>query len=360
LADFIVDWTGSSEPHQLRTETIWTIHCDGVWCHAGIGAAAVITSPTCFKYRYVTRLHFALESDKCMNNIAEYEAIILGLHKLQGLGVTTCIVKFDYKIVVGQIEKDYSKEPVLMQYLSVVQSLEKQFKGFTLQHIERNKNEEADMLAKAAATGDPLPYDVFFHTIGTPDVRNPEGLQITQDPDDRIIVHLIMTKEWRAPITLYLQGHYHPSNQSEAKRLKHISRDFTVIDGQLYKKGISQLMLKCTTSVEGIELLCEVHRGTCETHLGPRALATKVMRQGFYWPTIVCVANRVVRSCEVCQKFSPPTSAPLNLQSSSPTPSHCSVGASISSDHWPSCKATSNLLLSQSNTSLSGSKPGLC
>jgi hypothetical protein len=29
-----------------------------------------------------------------------------------------------------------------------------------------------------------------------------------------------------------------------------------------------------------------------------------VIRQGFYWPAIICVANRVTRSCEACQKFS--------------------------------------------------------
>jgi hypothetical protein len=93
-----------------------------------------------------------------------------------------------------------------------------------------------------------------FHTIDTPAVRNPEGLQITQDLDGRKIVNLIMTEDWWAPITLYLQGHYHPSDQSKGKRLRHICRDFTVIDGQLYKKGISQPMLKCITEVEGIEL----------------------------------------------------------------------------------------------------------
>jgi hypothetical protein len=166
------------------------------------------------------------------------------------------------------------------------------------------------MLAKAAAKGDPLPSDLFFHTTDTPAVRNPEGLQITQDPDDRRIVNLKMTEDWRAPITLYLQGHYHPSDQSEAKRLKHRSHDFAVIDGQLYKKGISQSMLKCITSVEGIKLLRKVHTGTCGSHSGPRALSAKVMRQGFYCPAIMCAANRVVYSCEACQKFSPRMGAP--------------------------------------------------
>jgi ribonuclease HI len=54
-----------------------------------------------------------------------------------------------------------------MQYLVVVQSLKKQFKGFTLQHIERNKNEEADMLAKAAARANPCHPMYFSHSRHT-------------------------------------------------------------------------------------------------------------------------------------------------------------------------------------------------
>jgi phage terminase Nu1 subunit (DNA packaging protein) len=63
-----------------------------------------------------------------------------------------------------------------MQYLTTVRSLERQFKGFTLQHVDRNRNEEVDALAKAAARGEALPSDVFYHVIGTLAVHNPEGL----------------------------------------------------------------------------------------------------------------------------------------------------------------------------------------
>ena len=87
-----------------------------------------------------------------------------------------------------------------------------------------------------------------------------------------------MAEDWRAPITLYLQGHYHSSDRNEAKRLKHRSRDFALIEGQLYKKGISQPMLKCITEIEGIQILREVHNGTFGSHSGPRALAAKVIR----------------------------------------------------------------------------------
>jgi hypothetical protein len=162
----------------------------------------------------------------------------------KGLGVTTCIVRTDSKVVADQVEKDYAaKDPALMQYLAAIRSLERQFKGFTLQHVDRAKNEEADALAKAAARGESLPSDVFYHVIGTPAVRSPEGLQITNDSEGHCIVNLIMTEDCRAPITLFLQGYYHPTDINEAKRLKHRSRDFALIEGQLYKKGsVSQCL----------------------------------------------------------------------------------------------------------------------
>jgi hypothetical protein len=115
LADFIVDWTGPTRQQEEPPEKVWTIHYDGAWCHAGAGAAAIIMSPTGVKHRYAARLRFALESDRCTNNIAEYEAVILGLRKLRALGVTTCIVKTDSKVVAGQVEKEYlAKDPALM------------------------------------------------------------------------------------------------------------------------------------------------------------------------------------------------------------------------------------------------------
>jgi ribonuclease HI len=205
LADFIIDWTGPTRQQDEPIEKVWTIHCDDAWCRAGAGAAAIITSPIGIKHRYAARLSFALESDRCTNNVAEYEAVILGLRKLRALGVTTCIIKTYSKVVVGQVEKEYSaKDLALMQYLTVVRSLERQFKGFTLQHEDCARNEEADALAKAVARGEALPSDVLYHVIGTPAVRKSEGLQVTNDAEGHRIVNLIMTEDWRAPITLFL------------------------------------------------------------------------------------------------------------------------------------------------------------
>jgi ribonuclease HI len=67
----------------------------------------------------------ALEINKRTNNIAYYKAVILGLRKLRVLGIKTCIVKTDSKFIASQKEKDcIARELVLLQYLSVVRSLE--------------------------------------------------------------------------------------------------------------------------------------------------------------------------------------------------------------------------------------------
>ena len=101
--------------HQQRVfirsaELLHGLHDDAVHVRridAGAGAAVIITSPAGVKYRYATHLSFALESDRCTNNIAEYEAVILGLRNLGALDVTTCIIRTDSKVVADQIKKEY-------------------------------------------------------------------------------------------------------------------------------------------------------------------------------------------------------------------------------------------------------------
>jgi ribonuclease HI len=104
-------------------------------------AAAILMSPSGIKLRYVVRLQFIAETDKCSNSIAEYEAVLLGLHKLRAMGVQYCTLKIDSKVVASQIEKEcMARDTTLEKYLVVVQRMENYFKGFTVEYIERTKN----------------------------------------------------------------------------------------------------------------------------------------------------------------------------------------------------------------------------
>jgi ribonuclease HI len=50
-----------------------------------------------------------------------------------------------------------------MKYLEKVREMEKHFKSYSVQHIPRDDNNEADKLAKAATRNQELPPDVFYH-----------------------------------------------------------------------------------------------------------------------------------------------------------------------------------------------------
>jgi ribonuclease HI len=134
-------------------------------------------------------LQFKKETHKCNNNIAEYEAVLLDLHKLRALGVQHCIVKIDSKVVASQIEKEcIVRDKTLERYLAVVRRMKRFFKGFTVQYIERTKNEEADELAKAAAKKAVIPPEVFFHIIEDHSVK-------TVEPEPRM-VNIIQGEDW--------------------------------------------------------------------------------------------------------------------------------------------------------------------
>jgi ribonuclease HI len=92
---------------------------------AGAGAATILTSPSGIKLCYAMRLPFSNEADKCTNNFAEYEAILLGVQKLRPIGVQRCILYTYSKVVAGQIEKEcIAREPTLKKYIAMVRRMD--------------------------------------------------------------------------------------------------------------------------------------------------------------------------------------------------------------------------------------------
>jgi hypothetical protein len=93
LADFIVDWTEPSGCTKgTVVETSWQVNYDGACGVSGAGAAAILKSASGIRLRYVARLQFIAEADKCSNNIAEYVVVLLGLRELRAMGVQHCIL----------------------------------------------------------------------------------------------------------------------------------------------------------------------------------------------------------------------------------------------------------------------------
>ena len=72
------------------------------------------------------------------------------------------------------------------------------------------------------------------------------------------------------------------------------------------------MLLKCISQDDGIKLLDDIHAGSCGNHAASRTLVGKAFRAGFYWPTAVADAEKLVRHCEGCQFFAKRTHVPAH------------------------------------------------
>lgn len=83
------------------------------------------------------------------NNKAEFLALIAGLEKALELGAEHVDINSDSELIVRQIEGTY-RSKAMKQLFDQVISLLDEFKSYTVQHIPREQNTEADNLSKRA------------------------------------------------------------------------------------------------------------------------------------------------------------------------------------------------------------------
>ena len=72
-----------------------------------------------------------------------------------------------------------------------------------------------------------------------------------------------------------------------------------LLDGQLYKKIGNGVLAKCISEHLGMEILNQVHDKIC--HLEGLALARRIERLGYFWPTLRKKATEVQKNCKQCQ-----------------------------------------------------------
>jgi hypothetical protein len=157
-------------------------------------------------------------------------------------------------------------------------------------------------LAKVAARKTVLPPDVFFKTIEDPSVK-------IVDPEPRMI-NIVQGEDWRASIMAYLRHHYEPDSSTDLTRMQQRAKASKIMGDDLYKNISHRTTPSLFEKDEGKELLTQTHLGVCGGHKGARALVVKVFRKGFYWPSIIDDASKLVKTCQACQKFSPNTQTP--------------------------------------------------
>jgi ribonuclease HI len=167
LVDFLAEWVDTQLPTAQIQPELWTMYFDGSLMKTGAGAGLLFISPLGKHVRYVLRLHFLAS-----NNVAEYEALVNGLHITVELEVQRLDARGDSQLVIDQVMKNsHCRDRKMEAYCDEVWRLEDKFYGLELNHVARRYNETADELAKIASGRTMVPPDIFSRDIYQPSVK---------------------------------------------------------------------------------------------------------------------------------------------------------------------------------------------
>ena len=110
---------------------------------------------------------------------------------------------------------------------------------------------------------------------------------------------------WYAHIVqfiLYLQCPEHLDKKA-ARSLKLKTTKYCLIEQQLFWKDPGGILLRCLDKPEIEEVISESHEGACGGHKYWKETTYKILRAGYYWPSLFYDVYQQVRACIPCQKF---------------------------------------------------------
>ncbi|XP_070034527.1 uncharacterized protein [Nicotiana tomentosiformis] len=251
----------------------WRMFFDGATNFKGVGIGVVLVSETGLHYPISTKLTFP-----CTNNMAEYEACILGLRLAIDMNVEELLVIRDSGLLVHQVLGEWStKNTKILPYLHCVQELIKRFTKIEFKYVPRVQNEFADALATLSSLIQ-HPDKNFIDPVLIGIHKHPAYCAHVEEKSDG--------NQWFHDIKEYLAKREYPehSTHTQKRMLRRLANHFFQSGGILYRRTPDLGLL--VDAKEASRLLEEIHAGTCGPHMNDFVLAKKILRAGYLWMTM--------------------------------------------------------------------------
>ncbi|XP_027769580.1 uncharacterized protein LOC114075289 [Solanum pennellii] len=233
----------------------WRLFFDRAANHQGKGVGAVLVSESGQHYPMAAKLRF-----NCTNNMAEYEACILGFKMVVDRNVYELLVIGDSDLLIHQVQEEWAvRNPKIIPYVQCVQNLCKRFRKIEFTHTPRIQNELADALATIASM------------IKHPDTDyiDPLDIELKERP-----VHCSHVESEPDGLPWYFD------KKRRTPDLGH---------------------LRCVDAAEAVRLIEQIHAGVCGTNMNELTFARKVLRAGYFWMTMENDCCKFVQKCHKCQ-----------------------------------------------------------
>nr|GEW61658.1 putative ribonuclease H-like domain-containing protein [Tanacetum cinerariifolium] len=106
------------------------------------------------------------------------------------------------------------------------------------------------------------------------------------------------------PIHEYLVSGLLPKDPKESRKIRVKAPQYKLIRGNLYQRSFYTLWLRCVASPQTDDIVKEVHEGSCCFNTEPRSMVVRIMKQGYYWPSMYRDAAKLLQDCEKCKEQS--------------------------------------------------------
>eukprot|EP00253_Pinus_taeda_P006472 PITA_06472 len=119
------------------------------------------------------------------------------------------------------------------------------------------------------------------------------------------VSEMFLSSPWYADI-LYVLQHFSsppgmPRNRSRTLKLK--AAKFCILDSALFWKDPGGMLLNCLVEEEAKRVVEDFHRGDCGGHLFWKTTTNKILRAGYYWPSLFLDVYKAIKNCHECQIF---------------------------------------------------------
>eukprot|EP00253_Pinus_taeda_P021200 PITA_21200 len=91
--------------------------------------------------------------------------------------------------------------------------------------------------------------------------------------------------------------------RNKARTLKLKAAKFCILNSTLYWKDPGGVLLNCLVEKEAKKVMQDCHQGDCGGHLFWKSIANKILRAGYYWPTLFTDGYKMVKNYHKCQIF---------------------------------------------------------
>ncbi|XP_071740485.1 uncharacterized protein [Rutidosis leptorrhynchoides] len=252
LADYLAEMTGELEVINERTELkpavgeTWDLFTDGASCAECAGVGLVSASPSGEEH--------------------------------------ICALRFNFD-----------------KYLQLLKELAVRFEHFELTQVSKSQNKKADALSKLAA----LTFSHFQKQVWVEELPS-------KSIDNDLMVASVVEEQpnWMEPILQYIRNDVLPDDKREARLVRERAQMYIIQNDILYRKSYCDPMMRCVGPIEAEMIVDEVHIGSCALHSGYKTIVAKIMRMGYFWPSLYRDVAKIIKHCKSCQRHAPQNRIP--------------------------------------------------